>query len=245
MTQGIEDDRIAAAEEAARRERERAEWAQLAAEEAFERNREAHERHEREQEEKRKQRYLSEQWCIIRGQCRVLAPSMLGNEHQQGSREEDGDRVCRKLAVEGLGADYRPDYYPRPDEAAEEAAQTLAAVDAPLLPLVLAPERLDAADANAAAAATPEGQAAAEDASAEAAEPEPEEPAPALAAAVEALRAKKPEDYDMSPDAQLFKKYAETLYDSRTHNVTTPEDAAVFPYRLGSYYVYEANNKTK
>jgi len=107
---------------------------------------------------------------------------------------------------------------------------------------------LDAADVN--AAATPSSdriaiEAVAEDASAEAAEPEPEEPAPALAAAVEALRAKKPEDYDMSPDAQLFKKYAETLYDSRTHNVTTPDDAAVFPYRLGSYYVYEANNKTK
>jgi len=49
----------------------------------------------------------------------------------------------------------------------------------------------------------------------------------------------------MSPEALLFKKYAETLYDSRTHNVTTPDDAAVFPYRLGSYYVYEANNKTK
>ena len=177
----------------------------------------------------------------------MLAPNMLGNEHQQGSREEDGDRVCRKLAVEGLGADYRPDYYQRPDDAAEEAAQAVAAaaVDAPLIPLVLAPERLDAADANAAAAAAPEVKAVAEDASAEAAEPEPEEPAVALAAAVEALRAKKPEDYDMSPDAQLFKKYAETLYDSRTHNVTTPDDAAVFPYRLGSYYVYEANNKTK
>jgi hypothetical protein len=47
---------------------------------------------------------------------------MLGNEHQQGSREEDGDRVCRKLAVEGLGADYRPEYYQRPDEAADEEA---------------------------------------------------------------------------------------------------------------------------
>ena len=82
---------------------------------------------------------------------------MLGNEHQQGSREEDGDRVCRKLAVEGLGADYRPDYYQRPDQAAEEAAQTLAAaVDAPLVPLVLAPERLEAVDANAASAASSE-----------------------------------------------------------------------------------------
>lgn len=158
MTQGIEDDRIAAAEEAARRERERAEWAQLAAEEAFERNREAHERHEREQEEKRKQRYLSEQWCIIRGQCRVLAPSMLGNEHQQGSREEDGDRVCRKLAVEGLGADYRAEYYKRPEPALDEAPATPepAAVDAPLVPLVLAPERLEAVDANAASAASSE-----------------------------------------------------------------------------------------
>lgn len=84
---------------------------------------------------------------------------MLGNEHQQGSREEDGDRVCRKLAVEGLGADYRADYYRRPDQAAQAAAKApaAAAVDAPLLPLVLAPERLDAADANAAAAAAPEG----------------------------------------------------------------------------------------
>jgi len=82
---------------------------------------------------------------------------MLGNEHQQGSREEDGDRVCRKLAVEGLGADYRPDYYERPEQAAAAPAPAAAAVDAPLLPLVLAPERLDAADANAAAAAAPEG----------------------------------------------------------------------------------------
>jgi hypothetical protein len=49
----------------------------------------------------------------------------------------------------------------------------------------------------------------------------------------------------MSPDARLFKKYAETLYGSRTHNVTTPEDVEVYPYRVGSYYVYEANNKTK
>lgn len=177
----------------------------------------------------------------------MIAPNLLGNEHQHGTREEDGDRVCRKLAVEGLGADYRAEYYKRPEPAAEEATETPkpAAIDAPLLPLVLAPERLEAADTNADSAASSTGEAASDKDSAEAAEPESEEPAPALAAAVEALREKKPEDYDMSSEARLFKKYAETLYDSRTHNITTPDDAAVFPYRLGSYYVYEANNKTK
>lgn len=88
----------------------------------------------------------------------MLAPSLLGNEHQHGTREEDGGRVCRKLAVEGLGADYRAEYYKRLEPAAVEATETpeAAAVDAPLLPLVLAPARLDAADANAAAAAASE-----------------------------------------------------------------------------------------
>lgn len=89
----------------------------------------------------------------------MLAPNSLGNEHQHGSREEDGDRVCRKLAVEGLGADYRAEYYKRPEPAVDEspAAPEPAAADAPLVPLVLAPERLEAADANAASAASSEG----------------------------------------------------------------------------------------
>jgi len=89
----------------------------------------------------------------------VLAPNLLGNEHQHGTREEDGDSVCRKLAVEGLGADYREEYYKRPEPAAGEATETPEeeAVDTPLLPLVLAPSRLDAADANAAATASSEG----------------------------------------------------------------------------------------
>jgi hypothetical protein len=49
----------------------------------------------------------------------------------------------------------------------------------------------------------------------------------------------------MSPEAPLFKKYAKTLYDTRAHNITNAEDEAIFPDRIGSYYFYEANNKTK
>ena len=111
--------------------------------------------------------------------------------------------------------------------------------------MVLAPARLDAADSDAADDASSAAQAAADAEAAKAAQQDSDEPAPTLTAAVETLREKKPEDYDMSPEARLFKKYAETLYSSRTHNITMPEDEAVFPYRLGSYYVYEANNKTK
>lgn len=84
----------------------------------------------------------------------MLAPSSPGHGHQQGTREEDGARLCRKLAVEGLGPDYRAEYYKRPEPVEEvPATPEVAAVDAPLLPLVLAPERLEAADANAAATA--------------------------------------------------------------------------------------------
>lgn len=43
----------------------------------------------------------------------------------------------------------------------------------------------------------------------------------------------------------LYKKFGQHLFDTRTFNITTPEDLEVFPYRTGAYYVYEANNKTK
>lgn len=53
------------------------------------------------------------------------------------------------------------------------------------------------------------------------------------------------EDYDMSPEVKYFKKFGEVLYDTRAYNATQPEVETVFPYRIGSYYFYEANNKTK
>jgi hypothetical protein len=49
----------------------------------------------------------------------------------------------------------------------------------------------------------------------------------------------------MSPFARYFKKFSEVLYDTRAYNVTNPAEDTVFPYRVGSYYFYEANNKTK
>lgn len=35
------------------------------------------------------------------------------------------------------------------------------------------------------------------------------------------------------------------MYDTRAYNKTSPNEETVFPYRVGSFYVYEANNKTK
>jgi hypothetical protein len=49
----------------------------------------------------------------------------------------------------------------------------------------------------------------------------------------------------MSIEVSLLTKYINQLYDTRTHNITTPEDEEVFPYRVGSYYFYELNNATK
>ena len=56
---------------------------------------------------------------------------------------------------------------------------------------------------------------------------------------------KKLEDYDMSTDAAMFKKFSDTLYETRVYNYTNPDDADVYPHRLGSLFFYEANNKTK
>ena len=56
---------------------------------------------------------------------------------------------------------------------------------------------------------------------------------------------KEPDDYDMSPYAKYFKKFGEVLYDTRAYNGTKSSVETVFPYRVGSYYFYEANNKTK
>lgn len=67
-----------------------------------------------------------------------------------------------------------------------------------------------------------------------------------LAAGAEKTHAEKtPDDYDMSPFAKYFKKFGDVLYDTRAYNETSDNEDEVFPYRVGSYYFYEANNKTK
>jgi hypothetical protein len=67
-----------------------------------------------------------------------------------------------------------------------------------------------------------------------------------LAAGAEKTHAEKTQDdYDMSPFAKYFKKFGDVLYDTRAYNKTTADEEEVFPYRVGSYYFYEANNKTK
>ena len=51
---------------------------------------------------------------------------------------------------------------------------------------------------------------------------------------------------DKSPNA-YFKKFHQHLDKTAVYNSTfhSINDQKVYPYRYGSYYVYEANNKTK
>ena len=49
----------------------------------------------------------------------------------------------------------------------------------------------------------------------------------------------------MSDKVEYFDKFANILYHNRDLNMSNPDSKNIFPYRIGSYYIYEANNKTK
>lgn len=52
-------------------------------------------------------------------------------------------------------------------------------------------------------------------------------------------------DFLMHPTVEHFEKFSQVLYHNRDKNATDPATADHFPYRVGSYYFYEANNQTK